>query len=123
MFEELNGGGPKFTFQFTEDMKIDYISLKDLHETLPEGDCLTVDLIYPNKKGKYGLQYVAVCHGSNGKYYGVNIPTFCNDTIEKICATPSMVGAINTGHCGLTGSEERKSKNGFMITCPVWKDI
>ena len=119
MFAELNNTLPEFTFELSEDIKLEFTQLKGISQSKP----LKVRMMYLNKKGKYDPQYVVVCEDVEGHYIGVNLPSFMTDEVDVIRRGKEYVEAINAGKCGLKCGPKRTSSNGRDVYRPVWCDL
>ena len=123
LFSTLNTGR-KFEFELIDPLpKENYMKLADV----PENCCWIVKSIYRNTKSAYGEHYVILAdnneRGSKNEIYGINLPSFLNETIQQIFANDEMIEAINSGKCGVSRSDERKTKSGKPYYTVVWHDI
>lgn len=121
MFAELNNTLPEFTFELSDDIKPEFTQLKGISQSKP----LTVRMMYLNKKGKFDPQYVVVCEDPDqeGRYVGVNLPSFMTEEVDVIRKGKEYVDAINAGKCGLKCGPKRTSSNGRDVYRPVWVDL
>lgn len=120
LFASLNRGR-KFDFELADPLpEENYRKLKDL----AEGEVLTLKSLYRNTKSKYGEHYTALAEGvKDHKIYGVNLPSFLNDTIVGIIGNEAMVEQINKGLVGIQRSELLTSNNGNGYYTVVWVEF
>ena len=119
MFAELNNTLPEFTFELTEDVKLEFCQLKAISQSVP----LKVRMMYLNKKGKYDPQYVVIAEDAEGNLFGVNLPSFMTEEVDPIRKNKEYVDAINAGKCGIKCGPKRTSSNGRDVYRPVWVDL
>ena len=117
LFASLNRG-QKFDFELAEALpEENYRKLKDLED----GEVLILKSLYRNTKSKYGEHYTALAEGvKDKKIYGVNLPSFLNETIVGIIGHEAMVEQINKGLVGIQRSELLTSNNGKEYYTVVW---
>jgi len=118
MFNELTSQ-LEFTFQIPEGKQGEFANLDQISQSEP----LVVRSIYPNRKAKHGLHYVAICTDAQGNIFRVNLPKFSNDIAEKIRGSEAMVNAVNAGKCGLKASGKRTSADGNDYHLPIFCDL
>ena len=120
LFASLNRGR-KFDFELAEALpEENYRKLKDLED----GEVLILKSLYRNTKSKYGEHYTALAEGvKDKKIYGVNLPSFLNDTIVGIIGNEAMVEQINKGLVGIQRSELLTSNNGKDYYTVVWVEF
>lgn len=118
MFNELTSQ-LEFTFQIPEGKLGDFANLDQISQSEP----LVVRSIYPNRKAKHGLHYVAICTDAAENILRVNLPKFSNDVAEKIRSSEEMVNAVNAGKCGLKASGKRTSSAGNDYHMPIFCDL
>lgn len=120
LFASLNRGR-KFDFELDEALpEENYRKLKDLED----GEVLILKSLYRNTKSKYGEHYTALAEGvKDKKIYGVNLPSFLNDTIVGIIGNEAMVEQINKGLVGIQRSELLTSNNGKDYYTVVWVEF
>lgn len=119
MFAELNKTLPEFTFKLSEDVKLEFTKLNGISQSTP----LLVKMMYLNKKGKFGDQYVVVAEDSEGNLFGVNLPGFMTEEVDQIRRNKDLVDGINAGKCGIKCSAKMTSSNGRDVYRPVWVDL
>lgn len=119
MFAELNNQLPEFDFHLTDDLKLIFTKLNGISQSKP----LKVRMLYLNKKGKYDPQYVVVAEDEDGHIYGVNLPSFITEEVDKIRRGKEYVDAINAGKCGIKCGPLIITSNGFETNRPVWVDL
>lgn len=118
LFSSLNTG-KKFDFELAESLpKENYVKLADV----PEDAKWIVRSIYRNTKSKFGEHYVVLAEKA-GAIYGVNLPSFLNETILQIFANDDMVEAINNGKVAISRSDKRSTKAGKDYYTVVWDDL
>lgn len=82
-----------FTFQLPESFE--FKTLKELFTVNGEKQVYKVNLIYVNKKGKFGSQPVIATDSEL-----VNFPSHMTPTIEDIFEDAESISLINNGHVG-----------------------
>lgn len=123
LFSNLNHGR-KFDFELLEPLpKENYRKLSEV----PTDANWIVKSIYRNTKSSYGEHYVILAdnnkRGGANQIYGVNLPSFLNETIAQIFASDEMIAAINSGKVAISRSEELKTKAGKIYYTVVWSDL
>lgn len=123
LFNALNRG-KKFDFELAEALpKENYMKLSDM----PDGAKWLVKSIYRNTKSKFGEHYVILADnrekGVMHAIYGINLPSFMNETIQQIFASDEMISAINNNKVLFSKSEELTTKGGKNYRTVVWEDV
>ena len=123
LFNALNKG-KKFDFELAEPLPNEnYMKLADM----PDGAKWLVKSIYRNTKSKFCEHYVILADnrekGVMHAIYGINLPSFMNETIQQIFASEEMIAAINNDKVLFSKSDELTTKAGKNYRTVVWEDV